>query len=67
MADILIRNITIMETQPPFTVTENADVVITGSVIEKAGKGAGDGVEAKKVIDGSGRILIPGNVCAHHQ
>lgn len=66
MADILIRNITIMETQPPFTVTENADVVITGSVIEKAGKGAGAGVEAEKVIDGSGRILIPGNVCAHH-
>ena len=66
MADILIRNITIMETQPPFTVTENADVVITGSVIEKAGKGAGDGVEAKKIIDGSGRLLIPGNVCAHH-
>ena len=66
MADILIRNITIMETQPPFTVTENADVVITGSVIEKAGKGASDGVEAKKIIDGSGRLLIPGNVCAHH-
>ena len=39
MADILIKNITIMETTPPFKVAENADVVITGSVIEKAGKG----------------------------
>ena len=66
MADILIKNITIMETMPPFSVTENADVVITGSVIEKAGKGAGEGVTAAKTIDGTGRILIPGNVCAHH-
>ena len=66
MADILIKNITIMETTPPFKVTENADVVITGSVIEKAGKGAGEGVTCAKVIDGSGKILIPGNVCAHH-
>ncbi|MBO8435984.1 MAG: putative aminohydrolase SsnA [Spirochaetes bacterium] len=66
MADILIKNITLMETQPPFTITEGADVVITGSVIEKAGVGAGAGIEASKVIDGSGKILIPGNVCAHH-
>ena len=35
MADILIKNITIMETVPPFKVTENADVVITGSLIER--------------------------------
>ncbi len=66
MADILIKNITIMETRPPFMITENADVVITGSVIEKAGKNAGDGVDSAKVIDGSGKILIPGNICAHH-
>ena len=66
MADILIKNITIMETRPPFRITENADVVITGSVIEKAGKNAGDGVDSAKVIDGSGKILIPGNICAHH-
>ena len=66
MADILIRGITIMQTMPPFEVTENADVVITGSTIEKAGPGAGDGVQAAKVIDGSGKVLIPGNVCAHH-
>ena len=66
MADILIKNITIFETMPPFSITENADVVITGSVIEKAGCGAGEGVEAAKVIDGSGKILIPGNVCSHH-
>ena len=66
MADILIKNITIMQTEPPFEVIENGDVVITGSIIEKAGVNAGDGVSARKVIDGSGRILIPGNVCSHH-
>ena len=66
MADILIKNITIMETVPPFKVTENADVVITGSLIEKAGVNAGKDVSAAKIIDGKGKILIPGNVCAHH-
>lgn len=66
MADIIIRNATLMETEPPFRITENADVVITGSLIEKAGKGAAEGIAAAKVIDGTGRIVIPGNVCAHH-
>ena len=65
MADIVIRNITVFD---PLSerVEENADVVITGSVIERTGPGAGDGVNAPKIIDGSGKILIPGNVCAHH-
>ncbi len=66
MADIVIKNATLMETEPPFRITENADLVITGTMIEKAGKGAADGVECAKVIDGSGKIVIPGNVCAHH-
>ena len=37
-----------METEPPFRITENADLVITGTMIEKAGKGAADGVECER-------------------
>lgn len=66
MADIIIRNVRVMQTRPPFEVDEGVDVVITGSLIEKVGKDAGKGIEAKTVIDGTGRTLIPGNVCAHH-
>ena len=66
MADIIIKNIRIMQTKPPFEVEEGVDVVISGSLIERVGKGAADGIEASTVIDGTGRTLIPGNVCAHH-
>ena len=66
MADIIIRNVRVMQTRPPFEVDEGVDVVITGSLIEKVGKDAGKGIEARTVIDGTGRTLIPGNVCAHH-
>ena len=66
MADIVIRNIRVMQTEPPFEIEEGVDVIITGSEIERVGKGAAEGVAAETVIDGTGRTLIPGNVCAHH-
>ena len=66
MADIIIRNAMIMQTEPPFDVIEDADIVIEGSMIAAAGKGAAAGYSAPKMIDGTGRIVIPGNVCAHH-
>ena len=66
MADIIIRNIRVMQTEPPFDIEEGVDVIITGSEIERVGKGAAEGVSAPTVIDGTGRTLIPGNVCAHH-
>ncbi len=66
MADIIIKNVRIMQTQPPFEVAEDMDVVITGSKIEKVGKGAAAGLKADRIIDGKGKTLIPGNVCAHH-
>ena len=64
MVDLLIKNIRIMQTQPPFTVEEGMDVAIEGSLISKVGKNLA--LEAKETIDGSGKTLIPGNVCAHH-
>lgn len=66
MADIIIKNVRIMQTEPPFDVAENMDVVIEGTKITKVGKGAAAGLSADKVIDGTGKTLIPGNVCAHH-
>ena len=66
MADIIIRNAMIMQTEAPFEIIEGADVVIEGSMITAAGKGAAAGLSAPKEIDGSGKIVIPGNVCAHH-
>ena len=35
MADILIKNITIMQTEPPFEVIENADAVKLVSMLGK--------------------------------
>ncbi len=66
MADIIIKNVTVMQTRPPFSIEEGVDVVISDSIIKRVGKNASEGMIADKVIDGSGKILIPGNVCSHH-
>lgn len=66
MADLVIKNVRVMQTRPPFSVEESVDVVISNSVIESVGKNASVGVEAHRIIDGSGKTLIPGNVCSHH-
>lgn len=61
---ILIRNVRLFETKPPYTVTEGQDVYIEKSEIKKIGVNLD--VKADSIIDGSGKTLIPGNVCAHH-
>jgi putative selenium metabolism protein SsnA len=66
MSTIVIRNARIMQTMPPFAVTENMDVVIVDDRIQAVGKDAGSSVKADKTIDGTGKTVIPGNVCAHH-
>ncbi len=66
MADIIIKNVRIMQTQPPFEVEEDVDVVIEGTKITAVGKGRAEGLKADRIIDGRGKTLIPGNVCAHH-
>ncbi len=66
MGNILIKNVRILQTSPPFDVEEGVDVLINGSIIEKVGKDIGEGISVSEVIDGSGKTLIPGNVCAHH-
>ncbi len=62
--DILIRNVRIMQTEPPFEVCEDMDVLIKGTEIAEVGKDLP--ASGCKVIEGSGKTLIPGNVCSHH-
>ncbi len=66
MADLVIKNVRIMQTEAPFEVTEKADVVIDKGIITEVGPGAGAKIKGAKVIDGKGKTLIPGNVCSHH-
>lgn len=65
MAAIVIRGATAVEFDPT-RVRENCDVVIEGDKIAAAGNGAASGVQADRIIDGSGRIVFPGIVCSHH-
>lgn len=66
VSSIVIKNTRVMQTMPPFAVTEDVDVVIKGDIITAVGKGAGVGVQADKIIDGRNKTVIPGNVCGHH-
>lgn len=65
MGSILIKNVRIMQTEAPFTVTEDQNVFIEGNTIKKIGKGI-RGEKDSVTIDGKGKTLIPGNVCSHH-
>ena len=62
----VIKNVRIFQTEPPFDVKEGMDVVIDGSVIKAVGSSIASDYKADKAIDGSGKTLIPGNVCSHH-
>jgi len=66
VSSIVIKNTRVMQTMPPFAVTEGVDVVIKDDVITAVGKGAGDTVKAEKIIDGRNKTVTPGNVCGHH-
>ncbi|MFA5446735.1 MAG: putative aminohydrolase SsnA [Sphaerochaeta sp.] len=66
MATIVIKETRIMQTAPPFEVSEAVDIVIVDDLITAVGKGAASSVKADKIIDGRGKTVLPGNVCAHH-
>ncbi len=66
MSILAIKNVRVMQTMPPFEVAEAMDVVITDDIITAVGANAAAKVHADKVIDGTGKTLIPGNVCGHH-
>ena len=66
MEKIVIKNVRVMQTQPPYEVLEGVDVVISGSEIIDVGTNAGDNIPGAKIINGAGKTLMPGNVCSHH-
>lgn len=66
VSSIVIKNTRVMQTMPPFAITEGVDVVIKDDIITAVGRGAADTVKADKVIDGRNKTVTPGNVCGHH-
>ncbi len=62
----IIKNVRIVQTELPFEVENGVDVVITDGTITKVGKDASQGIKADKIIDGTNKSVIPGNVCSHH-
>ena len=51
---------------PPFSVSEDVDVVVKNDLIVAVGKNAASSYPGAKTIDGAGRTVIPGMVCSHH-
>ena len=64
MSTLLIKNVRVFQTDPPFSVSENLDVFIRDGLIEEVGKDLKK--TADKTIEGKGKTLMPGNVCSHH-
>ena len=60
----LIKNATLVEFEPP-RIREGEDLLVDGDSIKAVGKNlSADG--ADKVIDASGKLLLPGIVCSHN-
>lgn len=62
----VIKNTRVMQTMTPVSVIENVDVVIKDDLIVAVKKDAGADYKADRVIDGTNKTVIPGNVCGHH-
>jgi putative selenium metabolism protein SsnA len=63
----IIENAQAMQFNPP-KVWENVDIAISGDLIADVGKGIAAKYrdKAKRIIDGSGKLVYPGLVCSHH-
>ncbi len=62
----VIKNTRVIQTKAPIEVLTGVDVVIKNDLIEKVGANAGAEYKADKVIDGTGKTVVPGFVCGHH-
>ncbi len=62
----VIKNVRVFQTGEPVEIIENADIIVDGDTIRSVGKGIASSVKADKVIDGTGKTVIPGLVCGHH-
>ncbi|MHC1692205.1 MAG: putative aminohydrolase SsnA [Sphaerochaetaceae bacterium] len=66
MSTTVIANARIVQTMPPFSVSEGVDVVVKNDTIVAVGKNAAASYPGARIIDGSGKTVIPGMVCSHH-
>jgi putative selenium metabolism protein SsnA len=66
MAVTVFTHARVMQTMAPFSVQENVDVVVNNDSIVAVGKNAASQYAGAKVIDASGKTIIPGMVCSHH-
>ena len=64
MEKLLIKNVVVFNTSSPVEIKRGVDVLVSDGVIEKVG--ANVEPEGAAVLDGKGRIMIPGNVVGHH-
>ena len=62
----VIKNARVLQTKTPVSVLENVDVVIENDLIKEVGSGVAEKYQADKVIDATGKSVIPGFICGHH-
>ncbi len=62
----VIENARVIQTKTPVEVLNGVDVVIENDLIKEVGKNIKSKYKADKVIDATGKTVIPGFVCAHH-
>ena len=63
MMRTLIQNAVIITMDPQRRVLANTDLLIEDSIIASIGKGLKE--KADRVIDGTGRMVLPGFICGH--
>jgi 5-methylthioadenosine/S-adenosylhomocysteine deaminase len=61
--DLLFRNATVLTMDPDLAVLENADVAIEGARIVHVGPATG--APAKRVVDATGKLVMPGLINCH--
>ncbi|QDR82195.1 putative aminohydrolase SsnA [Sporomusa termitida] len=62
---LVLKNATVVEFYPA-SIRPGVDIVVDGSKIIAAGAGAAAGIEADRVLDLRGKIVMPGIVCSHN-
>lgn len=65
VADLIIRDTTVLTMNASFDVLSHHDVTITGQFITAVTPNSNEAPPAKKVLDGRGLVLMPGLVNAH--
>jgi 5-methylthioadenosine/S-adenosylhomocysteine deaminase len=64
-ADLLIRNGTVLAMDHEASIIEHGYVAVAGDTISRIGTDAGTPVEARKVIDAKGGLILPGLINGH--